>query len=199
MSGLYPRLEEPWSDVDDEGAVLGEDDPGTSLFYGQGGVGETETGPSNLQHRSHSPRDSTDGVSLSEFEDHFLGRSGRSGSYDPPVLQRLHRKWQERNSPLLYHSAAGNVSSSSIFGDNMRGQTSVSVSSVSIWVWDVGGRIVEWTLAASLWKKAVMTVLLAVLCSMIVTALRTQLDTHKLGELSCNQVSQLVQVLDDSW
>jgi hypothetical protein len=187
MSGLYPKLDELWSDIDEEGTVVEEHDDDNPDSYGQGGPGAVDSRPSNLSGHSHSLRDSTDGVNLSEFEDHFLGRrQGASGSHDPPVLQRLHKKWQERNSPASYGRVAENsYPSSPIFGGNPRNRRTpgASVGGFSGVVNRVCGtvvRVVQWILGARLWQKAVLTVLLGVLCSMIVSALRTHLDPHKL-------------------
>jgi hypothetical protein len=188
MSGLYPKLDEPWSDVDEEGTVVEEDDDDNPGSCGQGGPGAVYSRPSNLSDHSRSPRDSTDGVNLSEFQDHFLGRrEGASGSHDPPVLQRLHQKWQERNSPASSYGrvAENSYPSSPIFGGNPRNDrhTGASVGGFSGVVnrgWGTVVWAVQWTLGARLWQKAVLTVLLGVLCSMIVGALRPHLDTHKL-------------------
>ena len=190
MSGLYPKLDEPWSDVDEEEGTILEDYDQTSSLY-HGGVGEdTETVDRDpLQSHYGSPGDATDGgVSLSEFEEHFLSRQdSRSGSHEAaPVLQRLHKKWHERNSPMSasYAASAGENYFPPIFGGNARNLSS-SVGFTNR-VWGVGVRAVQWTVAASLWKKAVLTVLLGVLCSMFASALRTPMDTHKLGEVSRN-------------
>ena len=184
MARLYPNLNEPWSDVDDEGVGFEAEEP-SSTFCGrerEGGALEPSFGGS-----PNAPAgESTDGVDLSEFEDHFLGRS-RSGSHDPPVLQRLRKRWQNQRFPSSH--AASNASPS-IFEPVEGTRTAKSVSSVASWSWGVGEGAVRWAMVASLWKKVLLTVLLGLACSMLVSTLRAQRDTHRLGEEgSCNQIS----------
>ena len=171
-SELYPRLEEPWSDIDDEGIGPEEDTQSSSLSH-------RERGNSGLQNRSCAPRDTTVAVNLLELEDHYLRRS----SHDSPAPP-LHMRWpSDHVSPA--QSASNASSSQSIFSRGSEGKTrnySVGVSFLLGWVWCVGVRGLRWAERASLWKKALLAVLLGLLSSMIVTTLRRQLDTHRDGE-----------------
>jgi hypothetical protein len=181
--GLYPKLSEPWSDVDEEGIGEDEDVAGSGRYYypnRDAAVAEGDyTDP-------HSYRESTDGgVSLSDFEDHFLKRDRSSLLQGTPGLEKLSKKRYNRNSSALY--SASSSASPSIFGprDNRASERnsvspSVSISGVFGWVWEGALQAWRWCVAASLWKKALLTVLLGLLCSMIVSTLRLQWDTHRM-------------------
>ena len=181
-SGLYPRLDEPWSDVDDEGIESRYDQPTPTLHPGErDGVLD----PNNIQRHSYSTQNSTDAVNLSEFEDHYLKHSSRRS----PGLRN--KKQDSYSSPRSMPSSTNPPSLWLLDGGaGSRAQGVVSTLTCALcWMLGVCERTKRWALAASLWKKALLAILLGLLSSMIVTALRSQFDTSTLGEFKPNCLS----------
>lgn len=148
MARLYPTLNEPWSDVDDEG----ED---SMQFYNR----ERETPRERSSHRinysnmsSVRGRDYTDTVSLTEFEDHFLKYRDTPGQNGP--------------EPQKKHS------------DNSAATSSLNLISGGR---DIAFRGLQWVLGASLWKKALLGSGLGLMCAMLISTLRVQLESSVKG------------------
>ena len=159
---LYPDLNEPWSDVEDDERLDEGDTTATHQHFRDNGE---ETAPS-VEDRSlsYSMAD-TDAVNLSDFEDYYLrhNRSSQRNSpgrnlHEPLSEQHPHARPPSLDSPLFPRGR-----------DPGRGSLSIGVrvSHLLCKGWEGVSDGVRWFVAASLWKRAVVTSLLGLLCAMI--------------------------------
>ena len=165
---LYPNLNEPWSDEDEaetEDSIRDDDTPMSSpLYYND--RDDEDTSPPPYEDHSNPRRHlttSTDGVSLAEFEDYY-NRSGiKEDSLFQDVGRRKNRHFSNPSSPPMFFGGGGNpaISVSCIVS---RGRDTISSGAT-------------WFVGASLWKKAVVTSLLGLLCAMLIGSLRAQWAT----------------------
>ena len=153
MARLYPNLNEPWSDVDEEDPHDGED---SMQFYNR----ETQLERSSRHNYSNTSsgggREFTDTVSLMEFEDHFLKPRQTPG--------------QNGSEPRREHSEA-----------NFRVKSSDTPLKVVSCGRDVALRGLQWVVAASLWKKALLGSGLGLMCAMLLSSLRLQMESPTKG------------------
>lgn len=164
MSGLYPHLSEPWSDVDDEGIGDDVNGSGSGHYYnGRGGEKAYDyASPVHYrQHSNRSARESTDAVNLSDFQDHYLKHSYRQ---TPGHDSEARKKRSDSNSAPTCTPA----------DDSM--MTGRSGKSVWISIFSQGmdrvTRGMKWVVGASLWKKAMLAGMLGLLCAMLFGMLR---------------------------
>lgn len=164
MSGLYPHLSEPWSDVDDEGIGDDVNGSGSGHYYnGRGGEKAYDyASPMHYrQHSNRSARESTDAVNLSDFQDHYLKHSYRQ---TPGHDSEARKKRSDSNSAPTCTPA----------DDSM--MTGRSGKSVWISIFSQGmdrvTRGMKWVVGASLWKKAMLAGMLGLLCAMLFGMLR---------------------------
>lgn len=164
MARLYPNLNEPWSDVDDE-----EPRREDSMRYDYGresrDTPRERTGSArssrhiNYNMSSSGNREFTDTVSLSEFEDHFL---------------------KYRQSPGHNHSQTRKLHSATASRDS-GGHSPISTSHIVSSGRDVVSQGVRWIVGASLWKKALLGSVLGLMCAMLLGTLRAQMEAPGKG------------------
>lgn len=156
MARLYPSLNEPWSDVDEEDP---RDEEDSMQFYNR------EQRESSSRHINYSNtssergREFTDTVSLTEFEDHFLKRRQTPG--------------QNGSEPRREHSENSET--------NSRVKSSVTTSNFVSCGRDVALRGLQWVVAASLWKKALLGSGLGLMCAMLLSSFRLQMESPTKG------------------
>lgn len=153
MARLYPNLNEPWSDVDEEDPHGHEDH--SMQFYNRGRETHRERSSYHNYSNMSSGRDFTDTVSLTEFEDHFLKRRQTPGQNDPEP-RREHSDNSETTSRVKSSGASSNI---------------VSCSR------DIALRGLQWVVGASLWKKALLGSGLGLLCAVLLSTLRLQMES----------------------
>ena len=149
---LYPDLSEPWSDLDDE-ELDEKEEPSVSKPFYNGRDRETPANEASTSHKSHpnssSAREHTDAVNLADFQDYYM-------------RHKLGRHYRREAEPQPHANSAvlgGRRSVVNVFLLLSRGKELVSQG-------------VEWFSRASLWKKALITSLLGLLCAMVFNTLR---------------------------
>lgn len=196
--GLYPKLDEPWSDVDDEGGVRegggGRDDSRwsfsnpTTLGTPAGGEGEEET----------------DTISLQEFEDHYLRNRKKSNEgFSSSSSRRLRseRSKPEQNSLSIFGPEDEKLErrEKEGRGGGGGGKSWRFILDLARKVWGLGVRGARWLAKASIWKKAVVAALLGLLCSMIFGTLRDQWSTTRYDNfLPCPSQRQIQPCIPES-
>lgn len=167
MARLYPNLNEPWSDVDEEDPHGHEEH--SMQFYNRGRETHRERSSYHNYSNMSSGRDFTDTVSLTEFEDHFLKRRQTPGQNDPEP-RREHSDNSETTSRVKSSGASSNV---------------VSCSR------DIAFRGLQWVVGASLWKKALLGSGLGLLCAVLLSTLRLQMESPSSKGTCMIQISSL--------
>lgn len=180
---LYPNLNEPWSDVDDEG--IGEDEE--SGPYGESlneaaPLYERDYASPVAVHHGRNRVSGSDAVNLADFQDHYLkqhnssvssGRhQGTPGNYR--LLQR-NSSAGTTNPPVARNTIRNTINLTSLLA---------SISSFVSRAWEMILRGARWSVTASLWKKAILTIIFALICSIISATIRGQWTTTATGEVN---------------
>lgn len=179
---LYPDLNEPWSDVDEDERLESEDtDTGHPLYRDRANA--TALSYVDSARINYRKLDSTDGVNLSEFEDYYLQHNRRSSRSTPG--QNRHLPPHKPHSNSL--SSPGLTSS--LPPRSPPGRCPLSVGVHVSRVVHRGRRAlvsgVRWFVGASLWKRAMTAGLLGLLCAVIYSSLKAQSNTGGKGGNIC--------------
>lgn len=170
MARLYPNLNEPWSDVDDEEPPREDSMRDEKFYYGRESreTPRERSGPAHSSRHNYSNmsssgnREFTDTVSLSEFEDHFLKYRQTPG--------------QNHSQTRKMHSE-DTTAASRVTG----GHSSISISHIVSCGRDIASQSLQWVVGASLWKKAVLGSALGLMCAVLLSILRAQVETPSKG------------------
>ena len=176
MARLYPNLNEPWSDVDDEGMNADEDTLGSDHYYNERDEdyhGRPDHQPRETLHYHNASSENggggrTDSVNLAEFEDYYAQHRPSPGYGSERRKDRL-------------NLSPGNASSRRVGGESATDEGPRRIEKGRERGREVVGGIAQWVVNASWWQKALLGSLLGLLCAILFGALQLQMEKTSKG------------------